>query len=140
MTESDPYRDLKKDIARIVATGSDPTEKGFRRAFTEEFGYAPPPELMDYFHELTAPQANDTVELSLAAMVTVALFAPPSIEIPGAPLVIDVSVSTTSSMGSTMLSVMTSTRIVLLLVPAVIVTDPLRATKSLPEVAVPPTV
>lgn len=49
MSEPDPYREMKMEIARAVATGQDPTLKKFCRAFTEEFGHGPSADLIDYF-------------------------------------------------------------------------------------------
>ena len=84
--------------------------------------------------------AIETVAVSSSAMVTVAWLAPPSIVICGSPAVMLSSVTMTVSVASTMASSRAARSIVAVVLPAVMVTEPDRAVKSSPEVAVPVTV
>ena len=84
--------------------------------------------------------AIETVAVSSSVIVTVALSAPPSIEICGSPELMLSSVTITVSDASTMSSSRAVRSIVAVVEPAVIVTWPDSGVKSSPEVAVPVTV
>jgi len=77
-----------------------------------------------------------TVAESLSAMVLVATSVAPSV---ARPELTDVRVTTTVSLPSTIASLITGIEIVAVVEPAGIVTVPLNAVKSEPDVAVPPT-
>ena len=77
-----------------------------------------------------------TVAESLSAMVLVATSVAPSV---ARPELIDVRVTMTVSLPSTIASLMTGIEMVAVVEPARIVTVPLNAVKSKPDVAVPAT-
>ena len=86
------------------------------------------------------PTLIETVAESLSAVEILALSFAASMDTCGSPAVIDESVIDTDSLASTKASSIVATLIVADVLPATIVTVPESAVKSLPLVAVPPTV